>query len=58
MNAQYAPPMLPVLMTDLFSQIDGSRHAYVVNTGFEPVEVDLGRFGKLRLDSYELRYLR
>ena len=29
-----------------------------VNTGFEPVEVDLGRFGKFRLDSYELRYLR
>ena len=40
------------------AEVDGRRHAYVVNTGFEPVEVDLGRFGKLRLDSYELRYLR
>ena len=40
------------------AEVDGHRHAYVVNTGFEPVEVDLGRFGKLRLDSYELRYLR
>ena len=40
------------------AEVDGHRHAYVVNTSFEPVEVDLGRFGKLRLDSYELRYLR
>ena len=40
------------------AEVDGRRHAYVVNTGFEPVEVDLGSFGKLRLDSYELRYLR
>ena len=39
------------------AEVAGRRHAYVVNTGFEPVEVDLGRFGKLRLDSYELRYL-
>ena len=39
------------------AEVDGHRHAYVVNTGFEPVEVDLGRFGKFRLDSYELRYL-
>ena len=41
------------------AEVDGRRYAYVVNTGFEPVEVDLGkRLGKLRLDSYELRSLR
>ena len=41
------------------AEVDGRRHAYVVNTGFEPVEVDLGkRLGKIRLDSYELRCLR
>ena len=40
------------------AEVDGRRHAYAVNTGFEPVAVDLGRFGKLRLDSYELRCLR
>jgi hypothetical protein len=39
--------------------LDPFGYAYVVNTGFEPVEVDLGkRLGKLRLDSYELRSLR
>ena len=38
---------------------DGRSHAYVVNTGFDPVEVNLGkRLGKIRLDSYELRSLK
>ena len=39
---------------------DSIRSFVVINlrrAGFEPVEVDLGRFGKLRLDAYELRYL-
>lgn len=41
------------------AEVGGRRYAYVVNTGFEPVEVDLGkRLGRLRLDSYELRSLR
>ena len=41
------------------AEVDGRRYAYAVNTGFEPVEVDLGkRLGKIRLDSYELRCLR
>ena len=42
-----------------FAEVEGRRYAYVVNTGFEPVEVDLGKtLGRIRLDSYELRSLR
>lgn len=41
-----------------FAEVEGRRYAYAVNTGFKPVEVDLGkRFGRIRLDSYELRCL-
>ena len=41
------------------AEVDGRSHAYVVNTGFDPVEVNLGkRLGKIRLDSYELRSLK
>ena len=46
----------PVAVKVRFAEVAGNRYAYAVNTGFEPVEVDLGkRFGRVRLDAYELR---
>ena len=53
------PGSWPEAVKVRFAEVDGRRYAYVINTGFEPVEVDLGkRMGKIRLDSYELRCLR
>ena len=39
------------------AEVDGLRYGYIVNTGFDPVEVVLGK-RTFRLDSYELRSLR
>ena len=39
------------------AEVDGRRYGYIVNTGFDPVEVKLGK-RTFRLDSYELKSLR